>query len=102
MAKIHGDKYGVYIKAGGYIFRPIFPSGFSHAFPNGTVFQAGETVKANHLGGSSLGSVRKDGVKEKWFSHGSYLDSESSEFCSEDYFQPSYHNWSTVKPEPLT
>ena len=93
MPKIHEDSHGLYIKAGGYIFRPIFPVGYGHVHPGGTVFQAGDTVKANHLGGSSLGSVRKGDIKERWYSHGSYFAPDGSATPSEDCFKPSYENW---------
>lgn len=93
MAKIHEDRHGVYVKAGGYIFRPIFPRGYSHVYTGGTVFSAGDTVKAYHHCGSSLGSVARDGIKEKWYSHGCYYDSNGGTVSSENFFQPSYESW---------
>jgi len=88
MAKVREDKHGIYLIAGGYYFRPVFPIGFDHAFKDGTVFKVGDTVKAYHRGGTQLATVKKDDVKETWFSHGA-----TSGKTSVESFKPEYEKW---------
>lgn len=57
MAKIREDGRGIYVIAGGYIFRPR----------NGvTKFKVGDNIPARHIGGSSFGTVGKGVDRESW------------------------------------
>lgn len=58
MAKVRSDKHGLYVKAGGYLFRPDGP----------TTVVAGSTVKARHVAYTPTGKVDQ----ETWASHGDY------------------------------
>ena len=92
MAVIREDKYGLYVKAGGYIFRPIFPVGYQHVHCDGTQLRTRDKVKATHRSGTGLATVTGDGIKETWYNHGDYLgnpDYINSESC----YKPSHNNW---------
>ena len=93
MSLVRQDCHGLYIKCGGYVFRPIFPVGYNHVFKNGTKFVQGDTVRGYHKGGTQLGTVQKDGTKETWFTHGFYYDDKGGKVPSEDLFKPSYEIW---------
>ena len=43
--KIKQDSHGLYIKCGGYIFRPIYPIGFNHVYHDSTAFTCESTIK---------------------------------------------------------
>lgn len=73
MATVYEDKRGPYVKAGGWLFRPVFPVGYKHVFSDGTSFKAGDKVPARHRGGSSLGTVGTGAKKETWYAHGFYF-----------------------------
>ena len=40
MATVYEDAHGPYVKAGGWLFRPVFPVGYKHVFPAGTSFNS--------------------------------------------------------------
>lgn len=88
MSKIRRDVHGLYLIAGGYYFRPLFPIGYCHRFKSETQFGEGDTVKASHKGGTPLASVKSDDVRETWYSHGATSGRESVE-C----FRPEYDSW---------
>lgn len=82
---IREDRHSPYVKVGGYIARPVFPRGYSHAYPDHTHHGVGEKVYAVHRGGpcASVGG-------ETWFLHGCYL---GTDLGSEDLFKPDYEEW---------
>ena len=76
--KVKTDEFGLYVRAGGYVFRPI-PCKYNLSGANpiysrdGTSqFKVGQEVNAQHRGGTSCGSVKTNGIEELWFSHGCY------------------------------
>jgi hypothetical protein len=72
MAVIRSDKYGLFIKNGGYIARPV-PTEYTrhaHEITSGSKYSIGDRVKARHYGGSGLHDVGD----ELWSSHGCYFD----------------------------
>lgn len=78
--KVKNDSHGMYVRGGGYLFRPLFPenSGYAHAYDNGTQFSVGDQVTVTHESAGPIGTVKKDGNKESWYSHGSYFDFENN------------------------
>lgn len=67
MATVYEDKRGPYVKAGGWLFRPVFPVGYKHVFPAGTSFKAGDrlppaTVVAVRWGQSAGAPKKKHGT----------------------------------------
>jgi len=87
MSKVRRDKHSIFVKTGGYIFRPIGPSDS----PTETSIYAGETVKANHIGGSLYGRIKKEAVNEIWYSHGCYLDDDCKHIQSTKIFKTPEH-----------
>lgn len=76
MNVVHEDIHGVFVKTGGYIFRPqpsYYGRHYSHVVRNDapptTTPKVGEKVAARHIGGTPTGRV----AGTLWFSHGSYL-----------------------------
>lgn len=57
MATVYEDAHGPYVKAGGWLFRPVFPVGYKHVFPAGTSFKAGDKVSARHRGAARWGQL---------------------------------------------
>lgn len=88
MAKIRRDSHGLYLIAGGYYFRPIFPVGYRHVYKDGTSLNEGEKAVARHKGGTQLATVKSENVSEIWFSHGG-----TSGKTSEESFKPEYEIW---------
>ena len=75
--KVKKDEHGLYVRTGGYIFRPYCSEiGYNHvAIDDGnTDFIEGQEVNARHIGGSILGTIKIDDIKELWTSHGTYYD----------------------------
>ncbi len=83
---IREDCHGTYVKVGGYIARPVFPIGYSHAYPDRTHHEVGQKVYAVHRAGpcATVGG-------ETWYLHGCYLAGVqgTSELC----FKPDYDKW---------
>lgn len=71
---IKTDKYGPYVRTGGYLFRPA---------QQGTKFNEGDPVRARHIGGSVHAQVDD----ELWVSHGSYLNTEGKRLPSEQVWK---------------
>ena len=64
MAKVGKDDKGLYVIAGGWVFRPKCD----------TKFKVGDNIPARHIGGSSFGTVGKGADRERW----QIIDSELS------------------------
>jgi len=75
MSIIRSDIHGLYLKSGGYLFRPILPT--DSEYPSGTKHSAGIKVKAGHIGGSPYCRVGDKNDCEYWYSHGDYFDSST-------------------------
>lgn len=68
MTLVREDKYGLYVKVGGYIARPQ-TSRWTTGYPPPTpTCMKGDHVRASHNGGPT---ARVDG--QMWFTHDSYL-----------------------------
>ncbi len=80
MAKIRVDSRGVFILANGSCYRPFHPEGYRHIHKDGSVFRAGQKVKAKALSGSPLLRVKLGDVTEYWHSHGSYYENGKANF----------------------
>jgi len=86
MSRVHKDKHGIYVKAGGYIIRPDISERFYNqedCLKGKTQYVAGDEVKANHIASSGLGLVGD----EYWFTHGSYYDYEGGQISSEECWE---------------
>lgn len=86
MSRVHEDKHSIYVKTGGYIFRPVISERYHderECLEGSTQYTSGDSVKANHVGGSGLGLVGD----EYWFSHGCYLDYEGKQINSEECWE---------------
>lgn len=68
MTRIRQDKTGLFIKTGGYIFRPGKIDGYAHAYDmsdTGVLFNT--SIKAKHIGGSPLAKLElHDGSYRYW------------------------------------
>lgn len=85
MNTVHADIHGLFVRAGGYVFRPVFPVGYQHVYKDGTALPVGAKVKATHQGGTPLAKVGN----ETWFSHGAYHATEGTSAS----WKPSYEQW---------
>lgn len=88
MTRIKRDKHGLYVRAGGHVFRPqrtactlTHPDSIGMGGPpyykrDQTELQENEKVRARHVGGTTMGrlTVPDTGHTELWSSHGCYLD----------------------------
>ena len=86
MSVIREDSHGLYVKVGGYLFRPqcnyrYLVVGLGHAKGD---FKKGDKVKAHHISQTMFGKVGD----ERWFSHGQYFDGfTQTHKNSEDLFK---------------
>lgn len=87
MARIHRDRHGLYVKAGGYLFRPQI-SNHPYISPLkesvDTRYQEGDQVPARHLS-AALGMGRVG--EEHWYNHGPYMGT-GAPVTPEDLFDP--------------
>lgn len=69
-AKVHEDEHGVFIRTGGYLFRPGGVRGYDHAYDmSDGGLKKGDTIKAAHIGGTQMARLRfEDGSKRYWTS----------------------------------
>lgn len=63
------DKHSLYARGGGYIWRPV---GLDLGEFQ-TIFTLGDSVTVSHSGGITA-SISGNGRKERWYSHGCYID----------------------------
>lgn len=89
MSRVHEDRHSIYVKAGGYIFRPVateFNRGYLYMVdrPVQTAHKAGDSVKARHIPSSGIAKVGD----EYWHGHGSYYDREAKIVSSERCWTP--------------
>lgn len=66
--KIRRDEHGLYVRAGGYVFRPGPINGYSHAYDMSDAgLKEGDEVKASHVAGTPTGRIRlADGRQLRW------------------------------------
>lgn len=73
MSTVHQDRHGLYVKTGGYLFRPQRP-GLHRSSPllKSLIsrYKKGDKVPARHLPETGLAKVGE----ETWFSHGAYFN----------------------------
>lgn len=95
MSVVRVDKHGVYVLAGGYLFRPIFPVGLKHFHDELVPVEEKEKVKVKHIGGTSLAKVDVPGHNSMhWYSHGDYFDIERQKNIeSHLLFKPERETW---------
>ena len=92
MGKIKSDKHGLYIRTGGYVFRPV-ETDYNYHFKD-TVndskskFAAGEAASYRHISQTPHAKVTVNGVTEIWHSHGCYFDSAGKTVPSEQVWRP--------------
>jgi hypothetical protein len=89
--KIKKDAYGLYVKGGGYLWRPIHPE-----YTVDTLFTDGMEVSVNHTMAGPVANINCNGIKESWYSHGAYIEfsnGKSVTIQTEKLFKPSYENW---------
>lgn len=87
--KIRSDVHGLYVRAGGYLFRPVHSRHTALAYallpsPVSTAYREGDTINARHLAGSPLGKVGN----ETWYAHGSYIDADAKQIPSDQVWSP--------------
>lgn len=72
--KIRKDDHGLFVRAGGYLFRPYHSFGVDpFAIDNGeTNFEEGQDAKVHHISESMMAIITIDDKVERWESHGSY------------------------------
>lgn len=76
---IRKDSHGLYVRTGGYVFRPN---------PNKATFlREGDRTKAHHISGT----VRAKVANETWFSHGAYCTAEGVLSTEQCYVDHPYH-----------
>ena len=102
LATVYQDKHGLYVRTGGYLFRPQ-PSAQSFGYPllpppkDGTYtgnLKKGDKVKARHIPQTPLGKV--DGLR--WFSHGCYINPKTQTYInSEELWDPETNDARTIE-----
>lgn len=73
--KVRSDKHSIYIRTGGYLFRPLHCNPHLRAVLHGGGgrFAEGNEVRSVHAGGKTVTVTRKsDNRKETWYSYGAY------------------------------
>ncbi len=69
MALVRRDAHGLYLRTGGYIFRPGPVIGFDHAYDMGDGgLMEGDRVRARHLAGSEIARIRTESGDLHWSS----------------------------------
>ena len=68
MSLVRKDESGLFVRTGGYVFRPGPINGYSHAFDmDDAGLSEGDQVKAKHRGGSTLANITlSDGTRRVW------------------------------------
>lgn len=67
MAVVGSDLHGLYVRVGGYVFRPVLGLGdLGYPLPAPSALVPGQPVRARHLPGTTTARVGD----ELWFSHG--------------------------------
>lgn len=90
---VRRDKHGLFIRADGYVWRPLFPVDYP-GHPNGSICMENDHVTCRHRSGTPLATVKREGVNETWFSHGGYIDMVSGRFYkSVACFKPTSFSW---------
>lgn len=93
--KIRRDEHGLYARGAGYIWRPDYPVGYSHAH-GPTVMLEGDEVGVSHSGGP-MASIKSATVRERWYSHGSYIriidGKVGKPIPSWELYRPDYTTW---------
>lgn len=91
--KIRRDKYGIFVRTDGHVYRPYGPHHFAsnslYIMDGWSHFREGDPVYARHMSQSAFAKVvhpDNSKWKEYWQSHGCYLNvaptkDEKSEFC---------------------
>lgn len=120
---IKSDKYGLYTRFGGYVWRPIFPSGLNLAklvdcsqeliddiyevFHNDitnyqnfkTQFKEGDIIRGYHRQAGPFGTLTNldKTIHEEWYSHGSYIrntnDRRLGYINSEELYCGGFFSW---------
>jgi hypothetical protein len=97
MTKVHKDRYGLFVRTGGYIFRPFKTA---HSYPlaraansidcGATKFVAGDAVDCRHMAQTPFARVRDHGrgIYETWHSHGDYMTAAGGIGPSEKCWRP--------------
>jgi hypothetical protein len=81
--KVKSDSHGLYVRGGGYVWRPEFPASYP---TEGLIpeqghsnHREGDRVTVSHKGGTMLASVVEHGpasrarYTERWYCHGQYI-----------------------------
>ena len=92
MHTVRIDQHGPLLLCGGYCFRPVYPKEYLNLRPDGTAFETGDRVNANHRRGTPLATVKRGEVSETWLSHGAYM-SERGNRPSHEIYKPDYFTW---------
>lgn len=84
MSVVHEDDEGIFIKTGGYVFRPGGIVGSAHAYRmDDGGLRKGDRVKARHKGGTTLAAITlDDGTKRIWASQ--YEHDRPGRKCDQD------------------
>ena len=92
MTTVKRDEHGLYVRAGGHVFRPqrtahslTHPDSVGMGGPpyykrHQTELREGDPVRARHVGGTSMGRLTLPitGHTELWSSHGGYFNDNGS------------------------
>lgn len=70
-SRVWKDEHGIYIKTGGYVFRPGGIRGYDHAYDmDDGGLKEGDTVKAHHMSQTRTAKlVLADGTFRHWGNH---------------------------------
>lgn len=91
--KVKKDSHGLYVRGGGYLWRPIYPRNVEQLE---TLHKENDEVNVNHYTAGPYAKVGTKGNIELWYSHGSYLDFKgvkTKTINSEFLFKPPYEQW---------
>lgn len=77
--KVRRDPHSIYVRQGGYLFRPI-PTEQHPNIPSGGRFQIGGLLKGRQNKDGLIELTREsDGRVEQWASHGAYAGKRTTE-----------------------
>lgn len=84
MTRVRKDSHGLYVRTGGYVFRPEPSAHTVGRSAHPTKINEGDQVKARHISGTPWGRVGG----EIWHDHGSYIDDHGKQISTNLIWDP--------------
>jgi hypothetical protein len=90
---VQRDRRSLFVRAEGYIARPVYPVGFCHVYPDFTIFKEDAKVTVRLRLDNTQVIVRRGAIYETWIVHGSANIGGGLARKTEDVWKPRYHRW---------